>query len=157
MDKNQKEKVLPIPSTMEASLLAWSNNKPVCPKNGKAQYGKYSTLEDVIATVDQAAKHGLTFTQVNDFIITDQGAVVDFIQTEMIHASSGSVKIGRTPIKVKETSNPQAMGSGITYAKRYGLQAMFGLASDDDGKDAAGSAAATGNKTIKRVNPEEDF
>ena len=30
------------------------------------------------------------------------------------------------------------MGSGITYAKRYGLQSMFGLPSeDDDGNEAS--------------------
>ena len=30
------------------------------------------------------------------------------------------------------------MGSAITYAKRYGLQALFGLGQDDDGNLASG-------------------
>ena len=29
------------------------------------------------------------------------------------------------------------MGSAITYAKRYGLQSLYGLASDDDANEAS--------------------
>ena len=30
------------------------------------------------------------------------------------------------------------MGSAITYAKRYGLQALYGLGQDDDANEATG-------------------
>ena len=49
---------------------------------------------------------------------------------------------GRTLIKVKDPTNPQAMGSGITYAKRYGLQAAFGIPSEEDDGNAASKPAA---------------
>ena len=138
------------PSTMAQALVAWQETKPVCPKNGKAQYGYYSTLEDVIECVQSAAKFGITFTQRNDFILTDQGGLVDYIETVMMH-ESGETLNARTLIKVKDATNPQAMGSGITYAKRYGLQALFGIASEeDDGNAAAGSASANNLKTTQR-------
>ena len=42
------------------------------------------------------------------------------------------------------------MGSAITYAKRYGLQSLYGLASDDDG-----NLASEKSQTKKRAG--EDF
>ena len=43
------------------------------------------------------------------------------------------------PILINGTDkdNPQKMGSAITYAKRYGLQSLYGLASDDDDGNSA--------------------
>ena len=38
------------------------------------------------------------------------------------------------------------MGSAITYAKRYGLQSLYGLASDDDANLAAGLVARNSDK-----------
>ena len=39
-----------------------------------------------------------------------------------------------------ESNKPQAVGSAITYAKRYALSAIFGITSDkdDDGNEATG-------------------
>jgi hypothetical protein len=60
-----------------------------------------------------------------------------FVKTIVMHVS-GEVLTSRTPIVSQDLTNPQKMGSGITYAKRYGLQAAFGLPSeDDDGNKAA--------------------
>ena len=44
-------------------------------------------------------------------------------------------------INGNDKDNPQKMGSAITYAKRYGLQSLYGLASDDDANLAAGLVA----------------
>ena len=41
-------------------------------------------------------------------------------------------------INSADKDNPQKMGSAITYAKRYGLQALFGLGQDDDANEATG-------------------
>lgn len=43
---------------------------------------------------------------------------------------------------------PQAVGSAITYARRYSLSAMIGMASevDDDGNTASGNRAETGKR-----------
>ena len=143
-----------MPQTMEAALLAWQKNKPTVPKKGKAQYGAYSKLEDVMLVCDKAEEFGLNYYQENNFEVHD-GLIVEFIVTHMNHEPSGKERISRTLVKVKDITNPQAMGSGITYAKRYGLQAMFGLASDDDGNDAAGSASA--NKRSNRTKNTGDF
>lgn len=152
------EKEIISPKTMDLALLEWSKNKPICEKNGKANYGAYSTLEDVIKCVDKAAKHGLTFVQENNFERDPHGNLDEFIITRMIHAATSTERVARTLVKIKGAAidNPQQMGSGITYAKRYGLQSMFGLASDDDGNLAAGKDAAnnkTPNTNVVNVTP----
>ena len=53
----------------------------------------------------------------------------------MIH-SSGAFKVCRTKVVSKDPYYPPKIGSAISYAKRYGLQNIFGLSSpsrDDDG------------------------
>ena len=97
---------------------------------------KYASLEEVIETVRaEAGKCGLTFTQIVDF----EDNVI-FVRTMLLHESGEHVE-GRTPVLTKDNTDPQKMGSGITYAKRYGLQSVFGLPSeDDDGNSASMSS-----------------
>jgi hypothetical protein len=113
---------------------------------------KYATLEEVIDTARQAGEFGLSFTQLIDF---DEGRI--FVSTILMH-ESGETLVSRTPVLVKDMSDPQKMGSGITYAKRYGLQAAFGLPSEDDDGNAA--AAPSKSKTPPPSNqpkPQEAF
>lgn len=58
------------------------------------------------------------------------------IETILIH-ESGEWFSSLTPIVCKEENNPQALGSAITYAKRYGLQSMVLLPAEDDDGNAA--------------------
>ena len=158
MTKNNNTPAIPKASivtqepTMDLALLAWSKSKPICEKNGTANYGSYSTLEDVIKCVDKAAAYGLTFVQENNFERDPHGNLDEFIITRMIHAATSTERVGRTLVKIKGAAidNPQQMGSGITYAKRYGLQAMFGLASDDDGNLAAGDQSANNSVSSRK-------
>ena len=142
--------------TMAQALIAWHKTNPVAPKNGSNPHfrSKFSTLEDVITCVNTAAEFGLTFAQSNNFLITEQGGVVEYIETIMMHKDGYSIS-ARTLIKVKDATNPQAMGSGITYAKRYGLQAMFGIASEDD--DGNNATASDGKQTLRTGIEKGDF
>ena len=57
-------------------------------------------------------------------------------------------------INANDKDNPQKMGSAVTYAKRYGLQSLYGLASDDDDGNLASQS-----KPMKSQNKRasEDF
>jgi hypothetical protein len=56
----------------------------------------------------------------------------------LCHAESGEWMSSNYPINVKDASNPQQLGSALSYARRYGLQSVLLLnASDDDGSVAA--------------------
>lgn len=94
----------------------------------------YADLESVIQAIKAPlAKYGLSFSQPTDF--DDDGR--EFVETMIMHSSGQWLK-GRLLIKSKDNS-PQAQGSGISYAKRYALQAILGVSStDDDGNDAQG-------------------
>jgi transcription elongation GreA/GreB family factor len=98
---------------------------------------QYASLESVIKTVRTASQFGLTFTQEMDF----EGDVT-FVRTVMMH-SSGDTRVSRTKIVSKDPNDPQKQGSAISYAKRYGLQSIFGLPSDDDDGEIANKAATT--------------
>ena len=131
------------PKTLAAALLAWRATSPSAPKHGKNPHFKsaYSTLEDVIECANSASEYGITWTQTTEFEVTEHG-IVDYVITTIWHVPSDQVARGRTLIKVKDPTNPQAMGSGITYAKRYGLQAAFGIPSEEDDGNAATKPAA---------------
>ena len=125
-------------------------------KDGRNPHFKssYSTLEEVIAAARQANQFGLFFMQPIDMIvIADQPMQV--VMTVITHAPSGETRESVCPIRLSENdrNNPQKMGSAITYAKRYSLQAAFGLPSeDDDGNEASKPA----KKPATVVKPDYD-
>ena len=110
---------------------------------------QYASLESVIKTVRTASQFGLTFTQKMDF----EGDIT-FVRTVMMH-SSGDTRVSRTKIVSKDPNDPQKQGSAISYAKRYGLQSIFGLPSDDDDGEIANKAATT--KPKNKPNGESDL
>lgn len=59
-----------------------------------------------------------------------------FVETVLVH-SSGEFISGQTEIVCSKENDPQAQGSAITYARRYGLQSLLSMpAEDDDGESA---------------------
>ena len=56
-----------------------------------------------------------------------------------------------------DKDNPQKLGSSISYAKRYGLQALYGLGSDDDGNEASknDNGEVPNAKTTKKIPPKD--
>lgn len=75
-------------------------------------------------------------------ILNDNGIVAlqpiqgDFVETTLIH-TSGEFISSETKIICSKQNDPQAYGSAITYARRYGLQSFVLMpAEDDDGEGA---------------------
>lgn len=61
----------------------------------------------------------------------------NYVETILLH-ESGEWISSETEIKNSKPNDPQAEGSGITYARRYGLQSIVCLgAEDDDGNLAS--------------------
>lgn len=58
----------------------------------------------------------------------------------MAYGKGGEVEMSRVPL-VLVANDPQKQGSALTYAKRYGLCAAFGLAGEEDDDGNAASAA----------------
>ena len=134
--------------SFDDAMLAFQQLAVSAVKDGKNPHFKstYSTLEDVIAAARQANQFGLYFMQPLD-IVTIGDQVVQIVRTEIVFAKNGDKRTSICPIRSKDNQDPQKMGSGITYAKRYSLQAAFGLPSEDDDGNAASSGQPANQNT----------
>lgn len=63
-----------------------------------------------------------------------------YVETILIHGESGESLSCRVPLIVGK-NDMQGYGSAVTYARRYGLMAMAGIAPEDDDGNAAAKAA----------------
>ena len=80
-----------------------------------------------------------------------------YVETVMIHGESGEQLSCKVPLIVQK-NDMQGYGSAVTYARRYGLMTMAGIApEDDDGNAAAkapprqGAQARTGSRSDTRA------
>lgn len=79
-----------------------------------------------------------------------EGAKVT-VTTMLIHASGEWLSEDLT-ITAKEDT-PQAVGSAITYARRYGLSSMVGIAPEDDDGEAAHGRVSAPAQSVARPAP----
>jgi hypothetical protein len=99
----------------------------------KSKYADINAVREAVIPV--LSKHGIAVIQPT---VTCEGK--NFVKTILIH-ESGQWLAGLTEILYKEKDNAQAQGSGITYARRYGLQSICNIgAEDDDGNTASAPA-----------------
>jgi hypothetical protein len=104
-------------------------------KDAKGNFGKYATLAAIVeATTPHLAKHGLAVVQEAS---TDEQGIV--IETWLVHDSGAMMQFTPLPLPLTDRK-PQAVGSCITYGRRYALAAICGLAPDDDDGQAAQDA-----------------
>jgi hypothetical protein len=94
----------------------------------KSKYADLASCWD--ACRKQLAANNLAVIQTTE--VTEGGTV---LVTTLAH-SSGEWMRGTLPVVTKD-NGPQAQGSGITYARRYALAAIVGLAQIDDDAEAA--------------------
>lgn len=106
-------------------------------KSGGSYTFAYAPLDTILAAIRPAlAQHGLCLVQASHI---EAGA--EFLRTTLLHAS-GEFISNDTAVLVSDRG-PQAYGSALTYAARYGVTRLLCLASedDDDGNAAEGNAA----------------
>lgn len=93
---------------------------------------KYASLDAIWETCrEPLSKNGLAVIQIPT---TQDGFLC--LETILTHASGQWFK-SRMPIPTSEKTTPQALGSSITYMKRYALSALVGISAreDDDAED----------------------
>lgn len=141
------------PGTLAAALIAFQAEMPrinkgetaiVKPKQGNSYKYSYADLADVSAELlPVMTKFGLGFSsrptmQDGQFVLV----------YSLVHVS-GEREEGTFPLPAG--GSPQAVGSAITYARRYCLLAVTGAAPDDEDDDAQ----AAMNTKPAPVPPEE--
>jgi hypothetical protein len=112
---------------------------------------KYADLGAVIEAVRPVlAKYELGFIQ---DVTEREGGV--YVETVIIHKSGEIYRTGKLPMPAPK-QDPHGYGSAITYAKRYSLQAAFGVPSeDDDGNKAVEGAKA--HEEAKRESAPDGY
>jgi len=103
-------------------------------KTGKPHL--YSTLDDIF----NACKDALWENGIEVFYSTTFDGTYNVVSTTLVHIASGQRMQSDTAIGDSGTK-PQEIGSGITYMRRYHIQAMLNLEADfeDDGNIASGN------------------
>ena len=84
---------------------------------------------------------------------TGENELGRFVETIMIHGESGEQLSCRVPLIVGK-NDMQGYGSAVTYARRYGLMAMAGIAPEDDDGNAAAKAAPK-QEAPKKISAEQ--
>jgi len=112
---------------------------------------KYATLAAVNATcLRPLAENGIAVFQSARTEDGERGLRV-VVRTELYHAESGESFVEELALRpVKET--PQAIGSAITYGRRYLLMTMAGLAPEDEDGNAASGRAPQATQLRKRFH-----
>jgi hypothetical protein len=95
---------------------------------------KYADLASVMdACMGALNKHGICVMQP-----TGEDETGRFVKTILAHTSGETVEC-RVPLIVAK-NDMQGYGSAVTYARRYGLMSMAGIAPEDDDGNAAAKA-----------------
>ena len=148
--------------TIKTALLAFQKLAVTAKKDGKNPHfrSNYSTLESVIEAVKQGNQFGLFFTQEmtyeKGFDDNEIGYVIPIVVTKVMHEHDDTVIESKLPIMLARANmeNPQKIGSAITYYKRYTLQSVYGLHSEDDDGNVA--SQPTINTSKPKTRGEDD-
>lgn len=94
-----------------------------------------------------------------DICVMQPEIVIDgrnYVRTELMHVPSKTSIHSDVEILYKTANDPQAQGSAITYARRYGLQSICGIgAEDDDGNKASGNTTKNDCKSNESKSQAE--
>lgn len=104
----------------------------------RSRYADLSAVRDAVIPV--LARHGVATIQDID---QEEGLVR--VRVVLMHGAE--VREGPWASSRPRKDDPQAVGSVITYLRRYTLAATAGVAPDDDDDGNAGSAEGNGGKT----------
>lgn len=122
-----------------AALQAAQDEFPTVAKNATNPFhnSRYATFKDDVAAIRPIlSKHGLVVSQ-------PPGGEV--LNTILVHTPTGQWISGEMHLSTGGKTDAQALGSAITYAKRYSYEALLGITTgeeDDDGHAASAPAGA---------------
>lgn len=108
---------------------------------------KYADLGSVMdACLPALNKHGIAVIQPT---VDDESG--RYVETVLLHESGETLRC-RVPLIVQK-NDMQGYGSAVTYARRYGLMCMAGIAPEDDDGNAAAEAAPKREEAPRGPSP----
>jgi len=118
-----------------ATALVKAQSEMSNPKKGntnpffKSKYADLNAVREAVMPI--LNENGITVLQP---LVHIDGK--NFVKTVLLH-SSGELLESFTEIVYSKSNDAQAQGSGITYARRYGLQSFVCVGADDDDGNSA--------------------
>lgn len=95
-------------------------------------HSKFADLGEVMRVCKKPCNdNGITILQPED---ADENG--NYVETVLLH-ESGEFISARMRVAVKADNDPQALGSAVSYAKRYCLQSLLLIPSEDDDGEKA--------------------
>lgn len=109
---------------------------------------EYVRLEEILTgPVKTMNKHGLSVTQ---WPTCQDGAVL--VKTCISHNSGQNIQ---HDLRLPCDANVQKIGSAISYARRYALQSILGIAGEDDDGNAASATKKPTKKVFKKASVQQ--
>lgn len=108
---------------------------------------RYADLSSVIDAITKAL-HANELSYSQQTILEENSFK---LRTTLIH-SSGEMLVSDWPLPLH--ASPQEMGSALTYARRYSLSAITGIAAEEDDDGQAGNDTKAKNPTKAEVQKE---
>lgn len=136
--------------TLVEALAAFQADLPPVDLNSVNPHfkSKYASLGNITKKVfPKLSEHGFAFS-VGSFV--DNGALI--LDAHLIH-ESGESRSAQFPIT---ETNPQKVGSAVSYYRRYALAALTGIVADedDDGNAASTPSAAERKVQAAKATPQ---
>ena len=116
----------------------------------KSRYATLASVWDAIR--GPLSRNGLSVSQVLETPDAGPGVIV---RTILLH-TSGQWIASRYVMPIPDKLTPQAVGSAITYARRYALSAIVGIAPDDDDDGNAASMTPARQEAPPKPAPKPE-
>ena len=114
-------------------------------QSGKAQFGKFHTLKDIMDAVGKSLEDNNLLVAFQLSHVTENVAIpVDTLTCRLTHINTSTSMTSEVKLD-NNNKGPQGTGGAITYMRRYTLQALLNLMPDDATEDD-GDWVSTGKK-----------
>ena len=145
------------PKSLADALRLFQLKVKAAPKSGFTKFPnprEYSKLEDVLQIVQYAHELGISHTQSGNYVITEQGDIIDILVTTLHFGDEKLESVDRLPPLPTGKNTSQEDGIRRTYLKMYALSAIYGIGSDDD-DDANSLTPAPEKKKGTATTPQK--
>ena len=141
---------------MKELFQAIANFQVECPKISKDannpffKGSKYATLPHILNVITPILKK-------NGLVIV-QPVINTCVVTKLIHIDSGQILESVYDIVCKDATNPQQIGSAVSYARRYSISSILNLNidDDDDGNSATNNVAKPQAPSKEELTPKHN-
>ena len=136
----------------EKSLVGTIRSEQVSGSERSFRYAPLSSGLDIVRKT--LSQHEIATIQTTSI---DESASIVRLSTVLAHASGEWIASDWPVCAISETATPQRMGAALTYARRYALFTLVGIAEEDD-LDAPDLLSPTGpeGKTDDAIGDKKD-